>query len=177
MTTTSSSRITDHPTLAVIRRVVNAITVVLATLSGIAAVAMGLHVVADVVARNLFNEPIPGTLEYITYWWMPLIIFLAIPYVEQKKAQITVTLMSDALHGRHKDQAHILITVVTLIIFALVVFLAYASFTDALEIFQSSSGAVHVPIWLGKAVMFVALVQAFIQMIVGSPKPAAMIAP
>ncbi|MDO5511737.1 TRAP transporter small permease subunit [Corynebacterium sp.] len=167
----------DHGALAPVRRVVSAITTVMATLSGIAAVAMGLHVVADVVARNLFNSPIAGTLEFITYWWMPIIIFLAVPYVEQKRAQITVTLMSDALTGRHKDQANVLITVVTALIFALVLFLAFSSFTDAMEISQTSSGSVQVPIWLGKAVMFVGLAQGLLQMLVGSPKPAAMIAP
>ncbi|GAB3691204.1 TRAP transporter small permease subunit [Corynebacterium nasicanis] len=176
-TTTKLSSLVDNGAVAAFRRIINAITVVLATISGIAAVAMGLHVTADVVGRNLFNTPIAGTLEFITYWWMPVIIFLAIPYVEQKRAQITVTLMSDALTGRHKEVANIAITAVTLIIFLLVLYLAFNSFTDAMRIGQTSSGSVAVPIWLGKGVMLVGLLQAFLQMIVGSPKPAAMIAP
>lgn len=176
-TTTKLSSIADNGAVVAFRRGINAVTLVLATISGIAAVAMGIHVVADVVGRYFFNAPLAGTLEFITYWWMPVIIFLAIPYVEQKRAQITVTLMSDALSGRHKDIAHIAIAVVSLVIFALVLYLAYNSFADAMRIGQTSAGAVAVPIWIGKGVMLVGLVQALLQMIVGSPKPAAMIAP
>lgn len=175
-TTTQPVTFADNRAMTAFRRGINALTVVLATISGIAAVAMGLHVAADVVGRNVFNTPIAGTLEFITYWWMPVIVFLAIPYVEQKRAQITVTLISDALTGRHKDIAHLAVTIGSAVIFLLVLYLAYNSFSDAMRVGQTSSGAVAVPIWLGKGVMLVGLAQGLLQMIVGSPKPAAMIA-
>jgi TRAP-type C4-dicarboxylate transport system permease small subunit len=53
---------------------------------------MMLHVVADVVGRNLFNYPAPATTELVAYYYMIAVVFLPLPFVELRDRSISVDL-------------------------------------------------------------------------------------
>ena len=79
----------------------------------VAAVAMLLlmiHIVIDVTGRYVFNNPLPGTIETVTYYYMVTLTALPFAYVTRNQGQITVemftswmprrwTLLLDALAG------------------------------------------------------------------------------
>lgn len=150
------------------KKYVDTVSLVFAVLAGILTVVMALHVTADVSGRNLVNAPITGTIEFITYWWMPMIIFLSIPFVEQKRAHITVTLVTDSLRGATKQRAAAIGKTVSIVIVVFVLYLAMLSFTDSVSIGQTASGGVPLPIWVGKGVMVLGIAQLLLQMIADS---------
>lgn len=62
--------------------------------SALMVVVIMFLVSADVVGRNFFNQPLPGTFEFSEVL-LALIIFLALPYVQYKKANISIEMVSD----------------------------------------------------------------------------------
>ncbi len=62
-------------------------------LTGIFLVLMMLHVTADVVMKYLFNAPIVGTLETVSYYYMVSIVFLPLAMVEFRQEQVVVDLL------------------------------------------------------------------------------------
>jgi TRAP-type C4-dicarboxylate transport system permease small subunit len=62
--------------------------------------AMMLHVTADVLGKVLFNHPINGTLEVVTYYYMVGCVFLPLAMVQRKRAQIVVEVFTHLLPRR-----------------------------------------------------------------------------
>jgi TRAP-type C4-dicarboxylate transport system permease small subunit len=58
---------------------------------------MMLHVTADVVGRFLFQAPIVGTLETVSYYYMVGAIFLPLAFVERQGEHIRVDLFAQRL--------------------------------------------------------------------------------
>jgi TRAP-type C4-dicarboxylate transport system permease small subunit len=61
-----------------------------AWLSGIAVAVMMLHVCIDVFAKFVLQSPIPATITVVTYYYMPLLTFLPLAFVQQKRGHISV---------------------------------------------------------------------------------------
>src|SRR5215207_5440776 len=95
----SRQRLTDG--LAAFLRVLEALVKVGAGLAAAACIVMVLQVTADVVARNVFNRPIGGTLEMVTYLWMPT-VSLAFGYAQLRDEHIRVTLLLENSSARVK---------------------------------------------------------------------------
>jgi hypothetical protein len=43
---------------------------------------MALHVIADVSCRYLLNQPLPGTIEIVSLYYMVAVIYLPLAYVQ-----------------------------------------------------------------------------------------------
>src|SRR5262247_2926976 len=54
----------------------------------IAAFGMMMHVVADVTGRSFFNQPLQGTTEIVSGWYMVAIAFLPWAWIEQQNNHI-----------------------------------------------------------------------------------------
>ncbi|MBE0557089.1 MAG: TRAP transporter small permease, partial [Proteobacteria bacterium] len=63
-------------------------------ISALMVVVTMLLVSADVVGRYVFDKPLPGTFEFSEVL-LALIIFLALPYVQYKKSNIAIEMISD----------------------------------------------------------------------------------
>ena len=72
----------------------------LSILAAAAIVLMMLHVVADVSCRYLLNNPLPGTLEAVTYYWMVMVTALPFAYVTRRQGQICVEMFTNWLPRR-----------------------------------------------------------------------------
>ena len=72
----------------------------LAVLGAAAMLLMMLHVVADVTGRYLFNHPLSGTLESVTYYYMVTVTALPFAYVTRMQGQITVEMFTSWLPQR-----------------------------------------------------------------------------
>jgi len=90
-------------------------------LAALALVAMMLQVGVDVVMRELFEEPLSGTLEIVSYWYMTGIVFLAIPVAQANRDHIQVELFTAMMLPRRRDlldAAVLLACVALLVLFA-----------------------------------------------------------
>jgi len=59
-----------------------------------------LHVVVDVTGRYIFNNPLPGTLETVTYYYMVIVTALPFAYVTRNQGQITVEMFTSWMPRR-----------------------------------------------------------------------------
>ncbi len=70
----------------------NRVTRLLAVVCGFFLVLMMVHVGADIALKLLFNAPLVGTLETVSYYYMVGIVFLALPFVELRREHVAVDL-------------------------------------------------------------------------------------
>jgi TRAP-type C4-dicarboxylate transport system permease small subunit len=72
----------------------------LAFIGAVGMVLMVLHVVIDVTGRFVFNHPLTGTLETVTYYYMVMVTVLPFAYVTRRQGQIVVELFTSWLPAR-----------------------------------------------------------------------------
>jgi TRAP-type C4-dicarboxylate transport system permease small subunit len=70
------------------------------TIAGALAIAfMMLHISADVLARFLFDTPLPGTITIVSNYYMIIAAFIPLAFAEQKEAHISVEVVTELLPG------------------------------------------------------------------------------
>ncbi|MBR9765592.1 MAG: TRAP transporter small permease [Rhodobacteraceae bacterium] len=69
----------------------------LALLGSVGLLAMLAHVTVDVALRNVADTPIPATNEIVSRYYMVLIVFLPLAWVERQRTMITVEVMEMVL--------------------------------------------------------------------------------
>lgn len=62
-------------------------------------IILALHVVLDVTLRTL-GHTMPGTLDYVTYWWMVILVALAIGVALGRNEHIIVDLVPEGAGTR-----------------------------------------------------------------------------
>jgi len=77
----------------VLSRFINFLTVI----SGLAIALMMLHITLDVIARNFFNYPLPGTITIVSYYYMAIAAFMPLAFAEQKQAHISVEVITERM--------------------------------------------------------------------------------
>lgn len=147
-------------------QIVGKLSSIFAAIAGLLLLVMAAHVTIDVGRRTLMNAPLAGTNEFITYWWMPMIVFLAIPLVEKNQSQLTVSLLTDSIDDKNRSLAVFWGRLFAILITIVVVYFAMESLGDSLESMQTSSGGFPVPIWVGKCIMVLGVGWLLVQMLV-----------
>jgi len=66
-------------------------------LAALAIALMMLHITLDVVLRNFFNTPLPGTIALVSHYYMALVAFMPLAFAEQKNAHIAVEVLTERL--------------------------------------------------------------------------------
>ncbi|PJE33274.1 Tripartite ATP-independent periplasmic transporters, DctQ component [Pseudooceanicola marinus] len=69
----------------------------LALIGSIGLMAMLVHISIDVISRNIFDLPVPATNEVVSRYYMVLIVFLPLAWVERQRTMITVEVMEMVL--------------------------------------------------------------------------------
>lgn len=82
-----------------VSRLVRYINVAGAVLAGIAMFLMMAHITIEVGVRYFFNGRIVGTLEVVSFYYMVVLVFLAIGYVEFRSEHIRVDLFAQMMPG------------------------------------------------------------------------------
>lgn len=83
---------------------------------------MMLHVVATVIARWIFSYSLPGTMIFVSYYYMAIVAFLPLAYVERHGGHIDVEVIVNLLpSGFQKILSYIakLISLVVVAAFAI----------------------------------------------------------
>jgi TRAP-type C4-dicarboxylate transport system permease small subunit len=76
----------------VLQRLWPVIDAVLLTVAGLILVLGIMHVTADVFMKYLFSRPIPGTIVYVSNYYMTAIVFLPLASAELRHQHIAVDL-------------------------------------------------------------------------------------
>lgn len=99
-------------------------------LAGAGLIMMMLHISADVGARYFFNDPIRDTVETVSYYYMIIVIFLPLAFVERKSEHIEVELVVQFLSTRVRNILYIIARLFGAAFFAA---LAYETWFDAMH--------------------------------------------
>lgn len=82
----------------------------MSTLEVIAAViviVMMLHVVVNALSRYLFNHPLEGTNEIVSYWYLPLVACIGFVAAEYRNEHIEARLVYDRFSQRLQYEVHL----------------------------------------------------------------------
>ncbi len=92
----------------------------LTTIAGALAIAfMMLHISADVIARFLFDTPLPGTITIVSNYYMIIAAFIPLAFAEQKEAHISVEVVTELLPAAVQKHLAGWMLLVSLSVFAL----------------------------------------------------------
>lgn len=130
-----------------IERALAWLTRLLLVLGTIALVLMALHVIADVVGRLAFSNPVYGTTEIVSFYYMVAAVCLPLAYMELRDEHITVDLVYISLPRLLRRAVFVFSTLVTALFFGL---FAYQSWFDSLRAMESGEmvmGAALIEIW------------------------------
>jgi len=131
---------------------------------------MILQVFLDVGLRTFYNNPLPATLEIVSYWWMVALSFLGLAYAKVRHEHISVNLLSESVPPKVKTFNDVFIEVVVLVVVALIAYFSFIASLDALETGESASGLFSIPVWparffipIGTALYFAASLVSLIK--------------
>lgn len=93
---------------------------------------MMTHITLDVVAKYLFNYPLPGTLPIVANYYMVAVVFLPVAFVEIRKESIAVDLFYQMFPNWLKHMSTVFGTLCTISFFSI---LAYQSYNNAARAF------------------------------------------
>jgi TRAP-type C4-dicarboxylate transport system permease small subunit len=74
--------------MEILRRLADTIARVFMVFGVIMAIALTFHISAEVIARYIFNSPIPGTTEIVSKYYMVGLVFLPLAYTQLTGQQI-----------------------------------------------------------------------------------------
>ncbi len=104
-------------------------------LGGVGMLLMMLQITADVFMKHFFNQPITGTLEMVSFYYMTSIIFLPFAYIQTKRGHIVVELIAQKMTPRGQ-----LISQCFTDVLMLVFLLLYVSSNYDLAVFKMGFG-------------------------------------
>lgn len=131
-----------------LERAADRVAQALALVGAVGIAAMLVHISVDVVTRNLLGRPIPATNEIVAGYYMVLIAFLPLAWVERNRGMVTVDLLETVMSPRARRASDLF---VALLATALYLVIAWVGWQAAMS--RWSIGAFvdvlgyRVPIW------------------------------
>ena len=102
--------------------------------SGIAVAVMMLHVCIDVFAKFVLQSPIPATITVVTYYYMPLLTFLPLAFVQQKRGHISVEVFTSMLSKRIQHHLYFWTILFCVVVLALLARVTFGEAVNKLEL-------------------------------------------
>jgi TRAP-type C4-dicarboxylate transport system permease small subunit len=136
--------------VAFIQRVIDAITTVLAGIAAVAMLLLMVHVTIDVVLRYLFNSPPPGTIAFVSNYYMVIASAFPLALVERQKAHISVEAITERLPREVQRHLYGWLLLVSAVVYFMV---TYASSIEAMNQMRlnrfSIEGSYRITLWYG----------------------------
>lgn len=144
----------DDSLLSKLDRTLYKLETQLALIGGLAAFSLMLLAVVSVGGRNLFNQPLPGYVDWIEQA-MPLLAFVGVSYTQRLGGHIRMDILVGRLRGRALWIAELASTVVMLILMLLLVWGTWAHFQRSFDFgspnwSRDSSLDIGLPLWPAK---------------------------
>lgn len=131
-----------------LERTADRIAQALALVGAIGVLALLIHVSLDVITRNLLDRPIPATNEIVSRYYMVLIAFLPLAWVERRRAMISVEVLEALMSPGFRKVSD---AVVALLATAIYGAIAWVTWADALKNWRIGSFVDvlghQVPVW------------------------------
>ena len=113
-----------------LQRLLTPVNGLFAWLSGIVVTVMMVHVCTDVFSKYVLNAPVPGTITIVTEYYMPLLTFLPLAFVQARRGHISVEVFTTNLPRRVQHHLYFWTVLLCATVFAL---LAHVTFGEALK--------------------------------------------
>lgn len=117
----------DRPAL---QRVIEAVTGTSTFLALISMISMMLLITLDVVLNKLIGRPIPGTIEVTSYYFMVLVVFFGLSYLEKTHAHISADFIVARFSSRVQRAVTVIGKILTVVFYSL---LAYGALMQAIK--------------------------------------------
>ncbi|MEC7762025.1 MAG: TRAP transporter small permease [Pseudomonadota bacterium] len=117
-------------------KIVDGITLVLSILAALAVVVMMVQVTLDVVMELLFNKPLPATLTLVAKYYMPMVTFLPLAFVERLNQHVAADVVTQFMPLGGQRHLAGWIFLLSALVCAL---LTYATWVEAVEKFHTGS--------------------------------------
>ena len=114
------------------------------------AALMMVHVTIDVVLSQFVAEPLPGMVDYVSYYYMVGLVFLPLPFVEFTNEHVKVDLIHDLIPAAGRTVLDMLALALSAVFYGL---LTWQTWIDALEkyaIGEKSMGMAAGTVWPGR---------------------------
>ena len=108
----------------------------LAFVGAIGVVAMMIHVCVDIIARLITGASLPATVEIVSYYYMVLVAFLPLAWVERNNGMISVELIDLMLTPTLMRISDAVVAALGAVIYAV---LAYATWITAIDNFETGT--------------------------------------
>jgi len=95
---------------------------------------MALHVVLDITGRYVFNAPLPGTVEFVSHYYMVGVIFWPLAYVQSRRGHFVAEVFTERMPPLVVRGIDAVCTLVTALLLA---FLTWRTAAYALEFTQA----------------------------------------
>lgn len=119
-----------------------------ALIGALGVLALLVHVAADVATRNLFGRPIPATNEIVSRYYMVLIAFLPLAWVERERAMISVEVLDAVMSPAVRRVSDVATALLATVIY---VAIAWVTWGDALANWRTGSFVDvlgrEIPVW------------------------------
>lgn len=115
---------------SVINRLINIVTNTSTSLAMISMFLMMLLITLDVILNKLIGRPIPGTIEVTSFYFMVLVVFLSLSYIEKKQSHISADFIVARFSRRAQGIYSILGKLLTIGFYSL---MAYGAITQAIK--------------------------------------------
>lgn len=135
-------------------------------------VLMLVNIVADITLRSSINEPIQGTLELTTYWYMVGITFIGIWMAQVRQEHISVSMVTDRFDAPTQRAFDIFSGLLTL---AFLTAISWFGLNSALHHMARGefAGADRIPVWPIRFIVPAALVAYAITLVMHLVRPPA----
>lgn len=122
-------------------------------------------ITADVLMRNIAKVSISGTTEIVQMMVLPIFL-CALPYVQRKGANITMTFAEDKMSDRMKIILDLMGIAIGFFFFAIISQRSFSFAIEALVKGDTTSGAVPIPTWPAKMLMAIIIATLIIRLII-----------
>lgn len=102
----------------------------LAFVGAVGVILMMIHVCADIIARAITGASLPATVEIVSYYYMVLVAFLPLAWVERKGGMISVELIEFMMSPRMMKISDAVVAALGTVIYAV---MAYATWITAVK--------------------------------------------
>jgi TRAP-type C4-dicarboxylate transport system permease small subunit len=101
-----------------IKKGIQAVNRFIAGVSGVFLIPLMIMTAVDVVSRDVFNHPIPGTVE-LSQYMLAIFILLGFAYTQQVKAHVAVSIIISRLPQNARFILNLITTLMGLFIFSI----------------------------------------------------------
>lgn len=118
------------PERSILNRLIDLVTGTSTFLALIALFSMMIMITFDAILNKVLGSPIPGTIEVTSYYFMVLVVFLVLPFIEKTQSHISADFIIIRFRPKIQETFQVLGKLLTIAFYSL---LAYGATIQAIK--------------------------------------------